>query len=100
MDSVAKILTVISASLCCMGTEAGNGHAKRLALLGIFNARGKNAFGCAHHSRAKFEPPNIENVEGDHVSAANFTEHVLHRHFYVVKINGRGGAALDAHFVL
>ena len=99
MDSVAKILISHFCQFVLHGAEAGNGHAKCFALLGIFDTGGKNAFGCAHHRRPKLEPSDIENVEGNHVSAADFTQHVLNRHLHVVKIDGRRRAALDPHLV-
>src|ERR1041384_8166765 len=70
------------------GPEISNRQTKRLALFGILNARGKNAFGCAHYSRPELKPTDIENVERNHMSATDFTQHVLNWHFYVVKVNG------------
>ncbi len=80
--------------------EVSDRHPKSLPLLCVFDADGKNALGCAHHRRPQFEPADIQNIERDDMAAPDFSQHVFDRHLHVVKINGRGGAAPDAHLVL
>src|SRR5208282_2323332 len=51
------------------------------------------------HARTQFQPSDVQDVECDHVSTANLSQHVFHRHRNVVQIHGSGGTAGDAHLV-
>ena len=89
----------ISASLCWIMPNCGDGCAERLALLGVLEADCQHILGAAHRARAQLQPADVQDVERDDVAAADLAEHVLHGHLDVVEIDGGGGAALDAHLL-
>ncbi len=55
---------------------------------------------AAHAPRAQLEAAHVQNVEGDHVSPANFAQNIFRRYLAVVQNQGAGGRPVDAHLVL
>src|SRR5262249_18309718 len=79
--------------------EAAYVGAERFALLGVLQRNAENVLGAAYGARPKLEPADIQNVEGNDMAAADFTEYVLHRHLDIAQIDRGGGAALHPHLL-
>src|SRR6185437_10339273 len=60
----------------------------------------QRTLGTADAARAKFETTNVEYVERDSVSFADFAEHILARYFGVVQDYLARRRRLDAHLLL
>src|ERR1700678_1226074 len=69
-------------------SEIANRLAKRLALLGIGDGTLDRNPGASDAHGAEFEASNVQNVEGDDMSLANFAQQILGRHFAVVEDDG------------
>ena len=80
--------------------EFGNRRAECLPLLGILQRNREHVFRGSDRGGTQFQASDIQDVECDHVSTANFAEHIFHWHRNVIEIHGRGGTAGDAHLVL
>src|SRR4029077_5090749 len=81
------------------GSEFRDGGTECLAVPGIFQADGKHIFGCTNRTRTQLQPSQIQDVEGDDVSAANLSQHVLDWDAHIVEIYGRSRASLHTHLV-
>jgi len=82
------------------GAEVGDGFSEGFALLGVLNRFGEHGLRTADAGGAELEAPEVEDVEGDDVAAADLAQNVLHRDLDVVEEDGRGRASVDAHLAL
>ena len=74
----------------CASSSSGRARSCRVGQIGP---------AAALSERTQLQAPYIKDVEGDEVAASDFAQHVFDGHRYVVEIDCRGGAALDAHLL-
>ncbi len=79
--------------------EVGDDFIESLALLGVANGVFERDARAADAHGSQLEAADVQNVEGDYVAFADFTEHVFCGHFAVVEDDRAGGGAADAHLV-
>src|ERR1700691_4022698 len=79
--------------------EVSNGAAKGFSLLRVFDADREHILGSADGCWSKFQASDIKHVEGNDVTADDFSKNVLDRNSYVIEINRSGGGASNAHLM-
>src|SRR5581483_10971939 len=79
--------------------EFGDGASERFTLFGIFERDGKNVFGSTHTQCTEFQPSDVEDIESDYVSTADFAQDIFDRNGHVLKIDGGSGRAFNAHLL-
>ena len=80
MDSAAKMRMAISASLCWIMPNSAMDLPNALRSLAYFERNAQHVLRAADGERAQLQPAEVQDVERDDVAAADFAEHVLHRH--------------------
>ena len=99
MLSLANMRMAISAILCWIMPNSLIDLPNALRSLAYLNGVGEVGAAAAMGEGAELQPAEVQDVERDDVAASDFAEDVLHRHLDVVQIDGRGGAAFDAHLL-
>src|SRR5262249_41879677 len=60
----------------------------------------KHILRSANREWTQLEPPEVQDVERDNVTAADLAEHILDRHGHIVEVNRGRRASFDPHLLL
>ena len=81
-------------------SEIGDDFVERLPLLGIADGIFKRDPASAHAHCAQLEAADVQDVEGDQMTLADFAQQIFNGHFAVVQNDWASGGAANAHLVL
>src|SRR5262249_27034306 len=81
-------------------TERRNRNTELMTLFRIFGRYSDQPLCTGNRADPKFEPADVENVEGNLMALAYFAQDVLDRHLRILKIDRAGRRSVEPHLVL